>query len=122
MPSEYGGVASPKVKPGELTSVQHRKARKENREAKDRAWARAVFQRHGRRCKVVGFGGHFGRVDPHHVLKKSTHPEARHDPKNGLPACRLHHNLIDVGKIAVVALEPEKGTFGRLRFEEGPAG
>lgn len=41
----------------------------------------------------------YGPLDPHHIAKRSTTPEARVDPENVVWVCRRHHYWIDVNQL-----------------------
>lgn len=65
--------------------------RKAERDREDDAWKVLVRASYPagwacRLCRNIG-------SDVHHIESKKAHPALRHDPDNGIPLCREHHNL-----------------------------
>jgi hypothetical protein len=46
----------------------------------------------------------WGPLDPHHIAKRSTTPQARLDPDNIVWLCRRHHDMVDLDQLAAQRL------------------
>lgn len=53
-------------------------------------WRKDVCTRDEFTCRMVG-GDCSGRLEVHHILSYSTHPELRYDIRNGITLCHFHH-------------------------------
>lgn len=53
-------------------------------------WRQAVKNRDGWKCKIAN-GDCSGRLEAHHILRWSDHPELRYELNNGITLCHAHH-------------------------------
>lgn len=53
-------------------------------------WRRQVWQRDGFKCKIKNKDC-CGRIEAHHILGWSEHPELRYIINNGITLCHFHH-------------------------------
>lgn len=53
-------------------------------------WHKAVKNRDGWKCKISN-GDCSGRLEAHHILPWSSHPELRYEVNNGIALCHFHH-------------------------------
>lgn len=53
-------------------------------------WHKAIKNRDGWKCKISN-GDCSGRLEAHHILPWSSHPELRYEVNNGIALCHFHH-------------------------------
>ena len=70
----------------------------------DREWSRIVLARANGTCQLSGLWGIacWGPVDPAHINGKQSTPKQRHDPDNGIGACRGHHRHFDTHWVSCI--------------------
>lgn len=66
------------------------KSEKKHLDGQYRDWMRAVKNRDGWKCKITN-GDCSGRLEAHHILRWSEHPELRYEINNGITLCAFHH-------------------------------
>ena len=55
-----------------------------------RKWRMGVFYRDNSKCKIANQDCQ-GRLEAHHILGWSSHPELRYQINNGIALCQAHH-------------------------------
>jgi len=55
-------------------------------------WVKGVKNRDNWRCRIAN-DDCSGRLEAHHILRWSSHPELRYNLNNGITLCRFHHPL-----------------------------
>ena len=55
-----------------------------------REWSKSVKQRDNQKCKINNSDCE-GRLEAHHILGWSSHPELRYQLNNGITLCHFHH-------------------------------
>jgi ribosomal protein L37E len=70
------------------------------------AWRKEVKDRDGWKCRMNNEDCK-GRLEAHHILRWSTHPELRYEVNNGITLCAFHHprKINDEQKLAPVFME-----------------
>lgn len=58
-----------------------------------RIWRKRVWLRDGFKC-VIANQDCAGRIEAHHILGWSSHPELRYEINNGITLCRAHHPIV----------------------------
>lgn len=53
-------------------------------------WMKAVKNRDKWACRIADVKCN-GRLEAHHILRWSTHPELRYEVNNGITLCAFHH-------------------------------
>lgn len=66
------------------------KASEQRNDSAHRDWSRSVKSRDGWKCKISN-GDCSGRLEAHHILGWSSHPELRYQINNGITLCHYHH-------------------------------
>lgn len=74
---------------GKITKAKLKKLEKQERNKKDKEWGEAVKNRDNNKCVICSSEE---RLNPHHIISR-TILSLRHDIKNGLSLCPLHHNF-----------------------------
>jgi len=62
----------------------------EKRSSKYKEWRRRCCMRDGWKCKIANSDCK-GRLEVHHILGFTEHPELRYDINNGITLCHAHH-------------------------------
>lgn len=71
--------------------VDRTKLKKDNRnDSAYKVWRMAVYKRDGFKCMIAN-GDCKGRIEAHHILRWSEHPELRYNINNGITLCQAHH-------------------------------
>lgn len=72
------------------------KLKRFNETAKDRRsyayadWRKKVWERDNYKCRIAN-GDCLGRLEAHHILGYTDHPELRYEINNGITLCHFHH-------------------------------
>ena len=53
-------------------------------------WRMKIWMRDGFKCRIVN-NDCYGRIEAHHILGWSSHPELRYQINNGITLCHAHH-------------------------------
>ena len=53
-------------------------------------WRKEVWMRDGYKCRIAN-GECDGRIEAHHILGFTKHPELRYEVNNGITLCKFHH-------------------------------
>lgn len=74
--------------------VDRTKLKKTNRQGNPLylEWRYKIYTRDGFKCKMSNKDC-CGRLEAHHILRWSDHPELRYDVNNGITLCHFHHPL-----------------------------
>ncbi len=64
--------------------------RQQRNDSSYREWRQQVWLRDNFTCKI-GNQDCCGRIEAHHILGWSSHPELRYQPNNGITLCHAHH-------------------------------
>jgi len=64
--------------------------RQERNDMAYKEWRRQVWLRDNFTCKIAN-PDCAGRIEAHHILGWSSHPELRYQPNNGITLCHFHH-------------------------------
>ncbi len=73
--------------------ISDRTKLKKNDERNDMAykeWRKNVWTRDNFKCKIANDDCN-GRIEAHHILGWTAHPELRYIPNNGITLCHFHH-------------------------------
>lgn len=89
--------ATPKGIPTVLAKAEKKKSKeKAEKEFRAAVWARDKGQSRATGKPLAKSGTDYDRVgEVHHVLKRSTHPDAVYDPTNGLLLSKTEHRLAE---------------------------
>lgn len=68
------------------------KSDKKHLDGRYRDWMKAVKNRDGWTCRIADDNCN-GRLEAHHILRWSKHPELRYEVNNGITLCAFHHPL-----------------------------
>lgn len=63
---------------------------KDRRSSAYRYWRQQVWLRDNFKCKIAN-PDCYGRLEAHHILGYTDHPELRYDINNGITLCHAHH-------------------------------
>jgi hypothetical protein len=66
------------------------KNEKKHLDGRYREWMKAVKNRDGWKCRIADHNCN-GRLEAHHILRWSKHPELRYEVNNGISLCAFHH-------------------------------
>lgn len=66
------------------------KSEKKHLDGRYREWMRAVKNRDNWTCRIADANCN-GRLEAHHILRWSIHPELRYEVNNGISLCAFHH-------------------------------
>lgn len=66
--------------------------KKQNRrnDSSYKEWRKRVWERDGYKCQILNKDCN-GRIEAHHILRWSDHPNLRYETNNGITLCRFHH-------------------------------
>lgn len=84
---EISGINNYQYKKDRTTLV---KSEKKHLDGRYKEWMRAVKNRDCWKCKIAN-GDCCGRLEAHHILRWSEHPELRYEINNGITLCAFHH-------------------------------
>ena len=68
------------------------KSEKKHLDGRYREWMKAVKNRDNWTCRIADNNCN-GRLEAHHILRWSKHPELRYEVNNGISLCHFHHPL-----------------------------
>lgn len=66
------------------------KIQNERNDPEYKQWRKKVWSRDKFKCRI-GDDNCEGRIEAHHILSWSEHPELRYNPNNGITLCHAHH-------------------------------
>jgi hypothetical protein len=72
------------------TKLKKYKGNEEKRSPAYKYWRKTVCDRDGWKCKIDNKDCS-GRLEVHHILGYTEHPELRYDINNGITLCHFHH-------------------------------
>lgn len=64
--------------------------RQERNDMAYKEWRRSVWTRDEFKCRINN-SSCFGRIEAHHILGWTAHPELRYEVTNGITLCHFHH-------------------------------